>query len=509
MDDFRGALEDTPQGKGERVVDRFGERELVRTAETAGSAAAAHAAATVQARFVMALQRPRVMLDVRTRLLKECERSTFAAAARFSIPRGKDRDGNKKYITGWTIRFAEAVIRELGNVMTECQTTFEDEDTRIVKVIVTDLERNNGYSLDVTIAKTVEKRRPTEDDQVVSWRTNSEGKQVAIVVATDEEVLQKQNSLISRAIRTLGLRHVPADILDEASAKCIHVAKAEVKADPGADLKHLLDAFAGLGVMPSDLIEFLGHDVTQMTEEERLHLRGVGAAIRDGDVTWRDALAWRREERGEVEPQAARSGGEVDRKQATLDQVAAKAAKDRAESKAKREAERKAKAAAQQPKEGAATAAPANGKAAPKTNGSAAPASTVLTEETFASLKQRLTGLDPDSVDRYLSAAQISAEVSLEELSEEQGTRLLAIIDAAKAAGSAPAKPEPAGGTLDGLDERAEVRYVALARMNDSKKFNEIVKALGLPSSPASQWTSPQRKGLISSYYGDRLPALT
>nr|NIU03565.1 hypothetical protein [Gammaproteobacteria bacterium]NIV50929.1 hypothetical protein [Gammaproteobacteria bacterium]NIX84839.1 hypothetical protein [Gammaproteobacteria bacterium] len=102
------------------------------TAETASTAVAAQAAASVQARYVMALQRPRNIDQVRVDLLKECKRPGFARVAMYHKPIGKG-------VTGPSIRFAEAAMRCMGNLMPEVATLYDDHDKRILRVSVTDL----------------------------------------------------------------------------------------------------------------------------------------------------------------------------------------------------------------------------------------------------------------------------------------------------------------------------------------------------------------------------------
>ena len=59
--------------------------------DTAATAVAAQAKALVEARYIMALRRPRDMDVVREKMLKECMRPSFAAVARYVKPIGQDR----------------------------------------------------------------------------------------------------------------------------------------------------------------------------------------------------------------------------------------------------------------------------------------------------------------------------------------------------------------------------------------------------------------------------------
>ena len=125
----------------------------VETAETASTAVAVQARAAVEARYKMALMRPRSWDEVRVRLLAACKRPGFAETARYAKPVGG------KSIEGPSIRFAEEALRAMGNAYVETMVVFDDDERRIVRVTVTDLEANLSYPHDITLRKTVERRR--------------------------------------------------------------------------------------------------------------------------------------------------------------------------------------------------------------------------------------------------------------------------------------------------------------------------------------------------------------
>jgi hypothetical protein len=255
--------------------------------DTASTAVAAQAKALVEARYIMALRRPRDMDVVREKMLKECSRPSFAAVARYTKPIGKDKT---KWPSGPSIRFAEAAVRNMTNVTVETMTVYDDREKRIVRVTVTDLEANVPYSQDVTIAKTIERRQKKDGDTVISTRTNSYGDLLYILEATDDDIINKQQALISKAIRTLGMRLIPGDIVDECMDQVL-VTQANADAqDPDAAKRKLFDAFAALGVRAEQIKEFLGHDAASLSPKELQDLRSLYAAIRDGEATWRDVM---------------------------------------------------------------------------------------------------------------------------------------------------------------------------------------------------------------------------
>ena len=261
----------------------FGAQQLARSAELATAAVAAQAKAEVEARYVMALQRPRDFDDVRARFLKECQRPGFAKVARYAKPVG----GSK--IEGPSIRFVEAAIRCMGNIIAPTAVIFEDRERRIVRVSVTDLESNVTYPSDIVIEKTVE-RRDQKGRQVLGERTNSQGQTVYIVLATEDELLNKQAALVSKAVRTNGLRVIPGDLIEEGQGECIATLRDRAAKDPDAEKKAIIDAFGGIGIPPAELRKYLGHTLDTLVAAEIVELRQVYAALKDGEATWQDTL---------------------------------------------------------------------------------------------------------------------------------------------------------------------------------------------------------------------------
>lgn len=278
---------------GAGVQQSFGSQSIERAHETASTAVAAQARAAIEARYVMALRNPRDWDSVRQRLLAECRRPSFAEVARYRKPVGKG-------IEGLSIRFVEAALRAMTNVLVETAAIYDDHIKRIVRVSATDLETNVCYPKDIVIEKTVERRQLKGAQRAVSTRTGSTGDTVYIVEATEDEILNKQNALESKAIRTLGLRLIPGDLQDEAEQLCIATMQNADAKDPDAAKKKLADAFLSVGVPVELLVEYLGHDLAQSVPAELDELRAVFSAIKDGEARWSDALESKMAERGAV-----------------------------------------------------------------------------------------------------------------------------------------------------------------------------------------------------------------
>lgn len=249
-------------------------------AETAATAAAAREKAAVEARYLVAINRPRNVDAFRLRLLQACERPGFAEVAEYAKPVGQSK------VRGPSIRFVEEALRHFGNVDTPTVVTLDDDERRIIRISVTDLETNTSFSTDVILMKTVERKKPKPGDEVLRVRTNSQGEQVSIIRATEDDFLNKQNAAVSKAIRNNGLRVLPSDIVEEAMEQARMTVKNRDAQDPAAARKKIVDAFFALGVMPQQLVEVLGHALESVTAAELTLLRSLYTALKDGQATW-------------------------------------------------------------------------------------------------------------------------------------------------------------------------------------------------------------------------------
>lgn len=276
----------------------FGETSIEMRRETAAVAVAERERAAVEARYKMALMRPRSPDEARRRILDHCKRKTFADAARYAIPVGG------KKIVGPSIRFVETALAEWGNILVQCSVVWDDTEERRVEIAVTDLERNLCYPKEVVIRKTMEKRSLRKGQVAIGQRPNASGDIVYIVEATEGDMLTKQGALESKAIRTTGLRILPADIVEEAMEQVTATLRSGAVQDPLQAKKALVDTFASVGVYPEALAEYLGHPLEQTTDAERDDLKVMFRSIRDGVATWADLVEAAGEKQAPTEPKS-------------------------------------------------------------------------------------------------------------------------------------------------------------------------------------------------------------
>ena len=294
----------TVREAGVTTRDEFGAIEVQRGAEVSQIAASARETAAINARYIMAMNRPRDIERFRVSLLKECKRPGFAEEAEYERPVGKEKDENgnlvQKIARGPSIRLMEAAAARYGNLLIQAPVTFENDEQRVVSAFIVDLESNVSWERSIVIAKRIEKRgyenrktkkiEPPQGRTVISQRVNSYGDTTFLVEATDDEIAVRQSAMESKAQRKNLERLIPRDIIDEAIAVANETIKAGIKADPEEARRKLIDAFASLNVMPDDLAGYLGKKLEQSQPAEIQKLRKIYKALADGEATWQEIM---------------------------------------------------------------------------------------------------------------------------------------------------------------------------------------------------------------------------
>jgi hypothetical protein len=251
--------------------------------ETAADVLAATAKATIEARYIVAIRKPRDIDVVRQELLKECKRPGFAETAQF-----RKKVSDNKEVTGLSIRFAESALQALTNVMVKSVVVYEDDKKIVINVSITDIEKNFSYDYDCNINKTVERKYPKKGDVILSERLNSYNEKIFLVPTNEESLLVKQNSAISKAIRTEGLRLLPKYIQDECSVEIEKTKIAQIKENPDREKNKVFDLFNAIGVSIVDIKKHLGYDTDKIQPKDLIDLKNIYQAIKDGETTWKE-----------------------------------------------------------------------------------------------------------------------------------------------------------------------------------------------------------------------------
>jgi hypothetical protein len=274
----------------ETITTGFGEDTTITQGGTLSEVLAARAQAEVNASYIMAERHPRNWLQVRKNLLDAVKRPGFAGLetkksetgeAWYAIP---IRGG--KPIQGFSIRFAEEVIRAMGNIDADTVVVWEGDLKRMIEVRVIDFETNVRIKSTLVIDKTVERSFLKDNEIAISQRTNTKGKIVYLRKATEDEILKKQNSAVSKTIRNGVLRLLPGDIQAACKELILDIRHGEVVEDPQAYQRQIADSFAKIGVEPQALVKWLGHDLAACSPAELADLKDMYRDIRDGTTTW-------------------------------------------------------------------------------------------------------------------------------------------------------------------------------------------------------------------------------
>jgi hypothetical protein len=249
------------------------------------AASAARAKAETEARFIMAVNRPRNFMQSRVKLLEACNRTRFAVAGIYKKPLGDS------FVKGPSIRFAEEAAKCWGNIYASVETIYDDEEVRKIRTSAIDLENNLGYAVETTTAKTIERRSVRAGQEVLGERKNSRGDTTFLLRATDDDMITKTASSASKGLRQCLLRLIPEDLIEECMDAMEAAQAKEVAADPASHIKKVCDAFMTIGVKPLNLEEYLGHSLTTASPAEINDLRQVFSTIKDGEATWVDVLS--------------------------------------------------------------------------------------------------------------------------------------------------------------------------------------------------------------------------
>jgi hypothetical protein len=121
---------------------------------------------------------------------------------------------------------------------------------------------------------------------------NSDNKPVFLVEAeTDDDILNTENALASKALRVCLLRLIPGDLLDEAIKEAYATLEKGIKDDPDKALKSVCDWFdIQLGITPVQLAAYLGHPVDQTPVAEIAQLKKLFSTLKDGETTWAEVM---------------------------------------------------------------------------------------------------------------------------------------------------------------------------------------------------------------------------
>ncbi len=240
--------------------------------------------AAVRLRYRMAHERPRKPEEAKASLLRHCEQPNFAAVARYR----KLVDG--EWLDAPSIRFAEAALQAMGNILSEVAAIRDDSIQRVVRVAVTDFESNVTHAKEVLIPKVIERAELLPGEVPLASRVDGNGQRLYTLLATREEILSCEGALVSKALRQIALRLLPGDWVQEGLRAIRQTLEAEIAQDLESTREKLAQGFAALRVEEERLKEYLGHDLESASAAECTDLQAILAALEDGEMTRAESI---------------------------------------------------------------------------------------------------------------------------------------------------------------------------------------------------------------------------
>lgn len=216
------------------------------------------AIAEVQAAMYLARMYPRDTLQAIDRIMNECQRPGLAEVGVYDYPRGGVR------VTGASIRLAEVLARNWGNV----------------QFGIRELDQRNGESTVVAFAWDMETNTRSEVTfQVPHIRYSKEKGNMRLTDPRDiYEMVANQGA---RRMRACVLRIIPGDVVDMAVDELSRTLKATADTSEAA-MKKMLERFAEFGVTKEQIEKRIGSKLSAITPAQVVSLRNIYNSLNDG-----------------------------------------------------------------------------------------------------------------------------------------------------------------------------------------------------------------------------------
>jgi hypothetical protein len=213
----------------------------------------------VQAAMVIAKKFPRDSMRAMDRIINACTRPTLAQSALYSYPRGGQE------VTGPSIRLAEAMAQEWGNIQFGIRELSAENGNSTVEAFAWDMETNT---------------RQVKVFQVGHTRYSRNGGNQKLTDPRDiYELVANQGA---RRLRACILGVIPGDVTEAAVQQCEVTQASTIEVTPEA-IKKMLEYFADNWGVPQELIEKrIGRRADAINAPLMLNLRKIVQSLKDG-----------------------------------------------------------------------------------------------------------------------------------------------------------------------------------------------------------------------------------
>jgi hypothetical protein len=232
--------------------EQLPQRSMVETATT-------RAAQEVQAAMVIAKKFPRDQVKAFDRIMQSCQRPSLAEEACYAYPRGGET------VTGPSIRLAECLAQNWGNLSFGINELEQMEGESIVEAFAWDLETNTRQTKVFTVAH----ERHKKGGQVTK-------------LTDPRDIYEMVANQGARRLRACILGVLPGDLVEAAVRECERTLQKENK-EPLIDrVRKMIPAFGELGVTAAMVEKRVRKKLEAITEPEFIQLKKIYVSIRDG-----------------------------------------------------------------------------------------------------------------------------------------------------------------------------------------------------------------------------------
>lgn len=211
----------------------------------------------VQAAMVIAKKFPRNPIECMDRILNSCTRPTLAESAIYCYPKGGQE------ITGASIRLAEAIAQEWGNIQFGIRELSQDKGVSTVEAFAWDVERNT---------------RQVKTFQVKHERHTRQGVKNLTDTRDVYELVANQGA---RRLRACILGVIPGDVVEKALEQCILTQRTNIDVSPDG-IKKMLDTMAQFKVTKEMIEKRIGKHIEAIQPAQMQQLRNIYQSMKDG-----------------------------------------------------------------------------------------------------------------------------------------------------------------------------------------------------------------------------------
>lgn len=240
------------------------------TGELQPTSAEAMAQHEIQSTIIIARRFPRDEDAAYQKLMKACQRPSFADEVTYSFPRGGTT------VTGPSVYLAREFARIWGNIRHGVYIVHDDDNMRTIRAWAWDVQTNSKTESDDSFKKLVFRKNG-------GW------------IKPDERDLRElTNRRAAIALRNCILSLLPSDMIEDAIKQATETLAKKIKDDPEAARKSIITAFGKLNIPAEQIAVYLGHPIAESQPAEIAELRTIYKSILDGNSKWSEHLEAKR-----------------------------------------------------------------------------------------------------------------------------------------------------------------------------------------------------------------------